>query len=182
MTFLWKTTRTLYLRHSASDCMPDLRRTRAVKQNTNAWSNRPISQIPGCICAIISHNASFCNRNVHMCAHFCYKMMHCGIFVSCILGFVRCVYWAYYSWGYYSSWCLWLLPSHCSSPEDRVPTDFMLGYQTWSWNDFKIGYQESSPYDDRQSDNSVRHFQTWACRRRTGYQWCCIWYQYIHMW
>ena len=40
----------------------------------------------------ISHNAIFCNRNVHMCAHFCYKMVHCGIFVWCILGFVRWVY------------------------------------------------------------------------------------------
>ena len=27
--------------------------------------NRPISQIPECICAI-SHNATFCNRNVHI--------------------------------------------------------------------------------------------------------------------
>ena len=54
--------------------------------------NRPISQIPECICAI-SHNATFCNRNVHMCAHFCYKMVHYGIFVWCIVGFVRWVYW-----------------------------------------------------------------------------------------
>ena len=53
--------------------------------------NRPISQIPECICAI-SHNATFCNRNVHMCAHFCYRMVHCGIFVWCIMGFVRWVY------------------------------------------------------------------------------------------
>ena len=29
----------------------------------------------------ISHNAPFCNRNVHICAYFCYKMVHCGIFV-----------------------------------------------------------------------------------------------------
>ena len=27
---------------------------------------------------------TFCNRNVHICAHFCYKMVHCGIFVYCI--------------------------------------------------------------------------------------------------
>ena len=53
--------------------------------------NRPISQIPECICAI-SHNAPFCNRNVHTCAHFCYKMLHCGIWHRCILGFVRWVY------------------------------------------------------------------------------------------
>ena len=34
---------------------------------------RAISQIPQCI-RQISHNAPFCNRNVHMCAHFCYKL------------------------------------------------------------------------------------------------------------
>ena len=53
--------------------------------------NRPISQIPECI-RQISHNATFCNRNVHTCAHFCYKMLYCGIWHRCILGFVR---WAY---------------------------------------------------------------------------------------
>ena len=37
-----------------------------------AYNNRPISQIPQCI-RQISHNATFCNRNVHMSAHFCYK-------------------------------------------------------------------------------------------------------------
>ena len=59
---------------------------------THGELNKTISQIPECIC-VISHNATFCNRNVHMCAHFCYKMVHCGIFVWCILGFVRWVYW-----------------------------------------------------------------------------------------
>ena len=49
------------------------------------WS---ISQIPQCISSI-SHNAPFCNWNVHMCAHFCYKMEHFGIFNWCIVGFVR---------------------------------------------------------------------------------------------
>ena len=47
--------------------------------------NRPVAQIPQCT-SPISHNASFCNRNVHMCAHFCVKMVHCGIFVKCIVG------------------------------------------------------------------------------------------------
>ena len=27
----------------------------------------------------ISHNALLCNRNVHMWAHFCYKIVYCGI-------------------------------------------------------------------------------------------------------
>ena len=47
--------------------------------------NRPISQIPKCICAI-SHNATFCDRNVHMCAHLLQNgalwdicLVHCGI-------------------------------------------------------------------------------------------------------
>ena len=39
-----------------------------------------------------SHNAPFCNRNVHICAHFCYKTVHCGIFVWCIVRFVRLIY------------------------------------------------------------------------------------------
>ena len=34
--------------------------------------NRGISQIPQCIWQI-SHDAPFCNRNVHTCAHFCCK-------------------------------------------------------------------------------------------------------------
>ena len=49
---------------------------------------RPISQIPWCITQM-SHNASFRNRNVHTCAHFCYKMVHCGIWDGCIVGFVQ---------------------------------------------------------------------------------------------
>ena len=56
-------------------------------------SNRPISQIPECICAI-SHNTAFCNRNVHICVHFCCKTVHCGIFVWCIAGFMRWIYYA----------------------------------------------------------------------------------------
>ena len=39
-----------------------------------------------------SHNAPFCNRNVHLCAHFYYKMVHCDIFVWYIVEFVSCVY------------------------------------------------------------------------------------------
>ena len=54
--------------------------------NGGEW-NRPISQVPECI-RQISHNASFCNRNVHTCAHFCYKMVHCVIWDWCIVGFV----------------------------------------------------------------------------------------------
>ena len=55
------------------------------------WRNRPISQVPQCTWQI-SHNATFCNRNVHTCAHFCYKMVHCGIWDWCIIRFVWQVY------------------------------------------------------------------------------------------
>ena len=40
----------------------------------------------------ISYNASFCNRNVHTCAHFWYKMVHCGIWDWCIVEYVPQVY------------------------------------------------------------------------------------------
>ena len=54
--------------------------------------NRPISQIPQCI-RQISYNAPFCDRNVHPYAHFCHKMVYCGIWNWCIAGFVQQVYW-----------------------------------------------------------------------------------------
>ena len=50
--------------------------------------SRPISQIPQRI-KQMSHNAPFCNRTVHTCAHFCYKVEHCGIWDCCIVGFVQ---------------------------------------------------------------------------------------------
>ena len=40
----------------------------------------------------MSHNAPLCNRNVHTCAHFCYKVVLCGIYAWCIVGFVRRIY------------------------------------------------------------------------------------------
>ena len=80
---------------------------------TCLFCNRPISHISQCI-RHISHNTQFkytiymcpfllqngvvrfgmhnappCSRNVHTCAYFCYKMVHCAIFVWCIVGFVR---------------------------------------------------------------------------------------------
>ena len=58
-------------------------------------TNRPISQIPQCTIPI-SYNAPFPYptmhhfvTNVHKCAHFSYKMVHCGIFIPCIEGLVR---------------------------------------------------------------------------------------------
>ena len=42
----------------------------------------PGIQNPKCI-GHTSHNARFWNRNVHTCAHFCYKMVHCGMWDWC---------------------------------------------------------------------------------------------------
>ena len=55
-------------------------------------NDRPKSQIEQCN-RQISHNAPVCNRNVHTCAHFCYKMVHCGIWDWCIMEFVQQVCW-----------------------------------------------------------------------------------------
>ena len=52
--------------------------------------NSPISQITQCIRQIF-HNAPFCNRNVHPCAHFCYKGVHCGILGWHIVSFVKVI-------------------------------------------------------------------------------------------
>ena len=54
--------------------------------------NRPISQIPQCILQIF-HNAPLRKRNIHMCAHFCYKMVYRGVWTGalwdlCIRSFV----------------------------------------------------------------------------------------------
>ena len=70
-------------------CMQDLWQHRiAVKQNLagcvvdnsiTGSGNRPISQIPQSISITeLSHNASFCKRNVTSCPHFCYKMLLVG--------------------------------------------------------------------------------------------------------
>ena len=40
-----------------------------------------------------SQLARFCNRNVHTCAHFCYKIVHCGIWDWYIVGLLRQVCW-----------------------------------------------------------------------------------------
>ena len=45
---------------------------------TSCKINKPVAQIPQCT-SPISHNAPFYNRNVHICAHFCYKIIHSGL-------------------------------------------------------------------------------------------------------
>ena len=65
--------------------------------------NRSVAQIPQCT-SPISHNAPFCNRTVHMCAHFCYKIVHYGMFAYCIMGFVRWVYCGEIPWSQQQWW------------------------------------------------------------------------------
>ena len=64
----------------------------------NQWENRLFAQIPQCA-SFMSHNAPYCNKNVYMCANLCYKMLHCGIFVWCMVVFLRCVY-SNFAWSY----------------------------------------------------------------------------------
>ena len=52
--------------------------------------NRPVKQIPQRT-SLVSHNASFVTE-MCTCAHFCYKMMHLGLQIRYIVGFVRCAY------------------------------------------------------------------------------------------
>ena len=53
-------------------------------------SSGPVAPIPHCT-SPRSHNSPFRDRNVHMYGHFCYKMVQCGVFVWCIVGFMRWV-------------------------------------------------------------------------------------------
>ena len=54
-------------------------------------NNIPISQIPICT-RHLPYNAPYWDRHVHTRAHFCCKMVHCGIWDWCIVGFVQQVY------------------------------------------------------------------------------------------
>ena len=62
-----------------------------IRISTHTQCNWLVAQIPQRN-SPISHNVTFSNRNVHMCAHFCYKMVHSGTFVWCPVGYVRWVY------------------------------------------------------------------------------------------
>ena len=60
--------------------------------NCYTHSSRPISQIPQCIKYPTMHHfiTKMCTR-VHIsvtCAYFCFKMVYCGIWDWCIVGFV----------------------------------------------------------------------------------------------
>ena len=80
---------------------PIIRHIHTMKKKYLAvWPN---SQIPQCI-SPISHNALFCNRNVHMCAHFCHKMVHCGIFGS--IPFLVISLQQFFRISWLHSWCM----------------------------------------------------------------------------
>ena len=72
-------------------CCAGVQQESFLSQLIRLVTKRHLAQIPQCI-SPISHNIPFCNRNVHICAHFCYKMVHCWIFIWCIVGFVRYIY------------------------------------------------------------------------------------------
>ena len=97
---------------SGNECWPILRHSVSGKCQHN---HAPVSGIISCLSVWlwwtyltnptihqISHDAPFCNRNVHTCAHFCYKVMHCGLWDWCIVGFVQQIYcksiWAAGTW------------------------------------------------------------------------------------
>ena len=76
-------------------------------------------------------------------AHFCCKMVYCGIFVWCIVGLMRWVSWVKITIGHvshYQNYCsgvISLKSSHCNSFEDRAPTvsftvsDFHRDLSAW---------------------------------------------------
>ena len=83
--------------HYKSHCWPrsmspyGVTRPQLVNVTCNGAPNTPLAQIPKCTIPM-PHNAPFCNRNVNMCTHFCYKMVHCGQPMrDGVLGFVRWV-------------------------------------------------------------------------------------------
>ena len=63
-----------------------------------------------------------------MCAHFCYKMVHCGLYVQCIMGFKRWVNW----WTYTEIWRLhhWMPYQHWRCPFH----EYVYVYVWMVWN------------------------------------------------
>ena len=86
-----------------------------------------------------SHNAPFCNRNVHTCAHFCYKIVLCGIwttlwefcnrFIASIANIFVCMLFLFTSFKiqFYSKFCVdpplhpTPLPPHPTPPRQSPP-------------------------------------------------------------
>ena len=57
-------------------------------------TNRFVAQIPQRT-SPTPHNAPLCRINMHPCANFCYEVVHYIIFVQCVVGVERWVYFLY---------------------------------------------------------------------------------------
>ena len=72
-----------------------------VLHHQSAQANVHVAQTPQCT-SPISYNAPICNRNVHVCEHFCYKnsslwdicLMHCYICEMCLCVLVIRLYYS----------------------------------------------------------------------------------------
>ena len=103
------------------------------------WTIRPISRK-----ASDKYNVSFCSRNIHICAHFWGKMVHYGIFLWCIIGFVRLVfhiYAQYHTAQATDSWNGgWLSVTLNSSWCMGIKGDMFINHKMTSsnWNIFRV--------------------------------------------
>ena len=68
--------------------------------NRNTWNN--LQSVYSLFHQTISHNAQICNR-------FSHRMVHCGIWDWCIMGFVPWVYYEYMTPDYLTKWTLHFL-------------------------------------------------------------------------
>ena len=93
--FIFYTIRTLHISTSLSNHGLPYVGTFGNKRNSIGCEsavdhNKPVAQIPRLI-SPVSHNAPFCNRNMHMCTYFRSKMVNCGIFALFIVRFGICL-------------------------------------------------------------------------------------------
>ena len=87
--------------------------------------NRPATQIPQCTSPMY-HNSLLCNKNVHTCAHFCYKggalwyicLMHCGI---CEISLLVCKF------RIHDPWMSLIVPPESTRHDDIT-----------KWNNFRV--------------------------------------------
>ena len=96
-------------------------------QNVALWD---MAQMHSGICEM-DICAHFCYKMLHSgiwyrcilgfvrwtCAHFCYKMLHCGIWYRCILGFVR---WSYSSSGTSYKTALMWMPQNLTNEKSTL--------------------------------------------------------------
>ena len=87
-------------------CHANVRCRHTFFQYTRRWSpSKPVPQIAYSFFPL-AHNAPLYDRNVHTCVHFCYGVVHRGIFVWRIVVFVGWIYhllWSATTW----CWSVW---------------------------------------------------------------------------